>query len=340
VPVGVLAFFLASVFIEDPPYLRKAVRGKIDALGFGLMALWLGTLQLVLDKGQEDDWFEADWIRWAAAISAAALIAFVIREVRHKEPIVQLRVLLNRNFAVGTLVAGMYGFVLYSSTALLPLFLQTLLGYSALDSGLAVSPRGIGSMASMVVAGIIANRVDGRWLLAFGFLALGLSTMMLSHLNLGISMTSVVVPNLLNGFASGFIFVPLTTLAMSRLHKQEIGNAAGLYNLVRNIGGSVGIASATTLLVRRSQIHQSYLVANLTETDQIAARLAHGLQSKLSMTGMDAFTAHQGSLGSLYMLMQQQSALLSYMDNFFLLAMLSLLCLPLVVLFQRVKKRV
>jgi DHA2 family multidrug resistance protein len=339
VPVGVLAFFLASIFIEDPPYLKKNFRGKIDALGFGLMALWLGTLQLVLDKGQEDDWFEADWIRWTAFVSVIALIGFVIREIRHKEPIVQLRVLLNRNFAVGTLVAGLYGFILYSSTALLPLFLQTLLGYPALDSGLAVSPRGIGSMAAMVIAGMIASRVDGRWMLALGFAILGFSTLMLSHLNLGISMASVAVPNVLNGFAGGLIFVPLTTLAMSKLHKQEIGNAAGLYNLVRNIGGSIGIASATTLLVRRTQIHQSYLVANLTSTDQLAGQLMHGLQSKLQMTGMDAHTAIQGSLGSLYSMVQQQASLLSYMDNFFLLAALSVLCLPLILLFQRAKKQ-
>jgi DHA2 family multidrug resistance protein len=339
VPVGVLAFFLASVFIEDPPYLKKATSGKIDALGFGLMALWLGSLQLVLDKGQEADWFEADWILWTAFVSVVALGAFVVREITYQEPIVQLRVLLNRNFAVGTLITGLYGFVLYASTALLPLFLQTLLGYPALDSGLAVSPRGIGSMASMVVAGMIASRVDGRLSLAFGFATLGFSTFMLSHLNLGISMTSVIVPNLLNGFAGGFIFVPLTTMAMGKLQKQEIGNAAGVYNLVRNIGGSVGIASATTLLVRRSQVHQNYLVTNVTATDQIAAHLSHGLQAKLVTSGMDAYTAQQGSLGSIYMMVQQQASLLSYMDNFFLLAILSVLCVPLVLLFQSVKRR-
>ena len=225
-PVGILAFFLAGMFVEDPPYLRVAFRGAIDRLGFGLMALWLGTLQLVLDKGQEADWFEADWIRWTLALSIVALIAFVVRELKVRDPIVQLHVLLNRNFTVGTIVTGVYGFVLYASTALLPLFLQTLLGYPALDSGLAVSPRGIGSMASMIVAGAIATRIDGRWMLMFGFFVFGVSTLMLSHLNLGIGMGSVVIPNILNGFAGGFVFVPLTTMAMGRLARQEIGNAA------------------------------------------------------------------------------------------------------------------
>jgi DHA2 family multidrug resistance protein len=187
-PVGVLAFLLAGMFVEDPPYLKAARRGAIDALGFGLMALWLGTLQLVLDKGQEADWFEAVWIRWTLILSIAACVGFVVREIKAREPIVQLHVLLDRNFTVGTLMTGLYGFVLYASTALLPLFLQTLLGYPAVDAGLAVSPRGFGSMASMVVAGALASRIDGRWLLMFGFFVFGASMLMLSHLTLDMGM--------------------------------------------------------------------------------------------------------------------------------------------------------
>ena len=334
-PVGILALFLASIFVEDPPYLKAAFKGSIDSLGFGLMAVWLGTLQLVLDKGQEADWFGADWIRWTAVVSVVALVAFVARELKCNEPIVQLRILLNRNFAVGALITGLYGFVLYSSTALLPLFLQTLLGYPALDSGLAVSPRGIGSMVSMVVAGALAEHMDARLMLMVGFLILGVSTLMLGNVNLGIAMTSVVVPNLLNGFAGGFIFVPLTTLTMGKLRKREIGNAAGIYNLVRNIGGSVGIASATTLLVRRSQVHQNYLAAHLTATDTASAGMAQGLAAKLSLAGVDSYTAHHKALGAIYEMAQQQASLLSYIDNFRLLAVLAFLCLPLAALFRR-----
>jgi DHA2 family multidrug resistance protein len=337
-PVGILAFFLAGMFVEDPPYLRIASRGVIDALGFGLMALWLGSLQLVLDKGQEADWFEAVWIRWTLAISIVAFLAFIARELTVREPIVQLHVLLNRNFTVGTLVTGVYGFVLYASTALLPLFLQTLLGYPALDSGLAVSPRGIGSMASMVVAGMLASRIDGRWMLMFGFFVFGVSTLMLSHLNLGIGMTSVVVPNILNGFAGGFVFVPLTTMAMGRLQRQEIGNAAGIYNLVRNIGGSVGIATATALLVRRGQIHQNYLAANIGATDPVAASSAAGLTGALHVAGADPVTAHQMALGAIYRDLQQQASLMAYVDSFRLLGYLALLCVPFILFFQRVRK--
>ncbi len=338
-PVGILALFLAGIFIEDPPYLKAKFTGKIDGLGFGLMAIWLGTLQLVLDKGQEADWFEADWIRWTLAVSCVALVAFVWRQLTHRDPIVQLRIFLNRNFASGTLVTGLYGVVLYSTTALLPLFLQTLLGYPALDSGLAVSPRGLGSMASMLLAGLLANRIDSRLMLSFGFLILGTSTLMLSHVNLGISMTSVIVPNILNGFAGGFVFVPLTTLAMGRLRKQEIGNAAGVYNLVRNIGGSIGIASSTAFLVRMSQIHQNYLAANLTSSDAALAGTTRGLAQHLAMHGADTYTAQHTALGAVYRMMQQQASLLSYTDAFRLLGYLSLLCIPVVLLFQPAQRQ-
>ena len=338
-PVGLLALFMANLFVEDPPYLRHAVKTAIDYLGFGFMVLWLGAMQLVLDKGQEADWFEASWIRWLTAISAIALLAFVAREFMTRDPIVQLRILANRNFGVGTLITSLYGFVLYGATAILPLFLQTLMGYPALDSGLAVSPRGLGSFLSMLVAGVLVNYVDGRVLLAAGFAILGYSTFMLSHINLDISMISVAMPNFFNGFAGGFIFVPLTTMTMSRLRKQDIGNAAGVYNLMRNVGGSIGIASVTTMLVRGAQAHQSYLAANLTASSPSVAGLLQGLQAKFRMQGASAATAHQEAMGALYRSIQQQAALLSYTDNFRLLAFLSLLCIPLAGLFYKVQKQ-
>ncbi|HWE87134.1 MAG TPA: DHA2 family efflux MFS transporter permease subunit [Terracidiphilus sp.] len=337
-PVGILAFFLAGLFIEDPPYLTTALRGRIDAMGFGLMAIWLGTLQLVLDKGQEADWFSATWIRWTAGVSVVAFACFVLRELSSSEPIVQLHILLNRNFSVGTFVTGIYGFVLYAATALLPLFLQTLLGYSALDSGLAVSPRGLGSMASMVVAGALASRVDGRWLLMFGFAVFGGSMFWLSHLNFSIGMGSIVVPNILNGFAGGFVFVPLTTMAMGRLARHEMGNAAGIYNLIRNIGGSVGIATATALLVRRGQVHQNYLAGSLSPTDPSLNSAVLGLQAHIHTAGADSATSHLMALGAIYQNLQAQASLMAYVDAFQLLGYLSLICVPIVMLFQRVRR--
>ncbi|MGA3069604.1 MAG: DHA2 family efflux MFS transporter permease subunit [Terracidiphilus sp.] len=337
-PIGVLALFMVNLFVEDPPYLRKAFRGAIDYLGFGLMALWLGSLQLVLDKGQEMDWFATPWIRWTAAISFLALLGFIFRELTDREPIVQLRVLMDRNFSVGTVITGIYGFVLYGATAMLPLFLQTIMGYSALQSGLTVSPRGMGAMASMMAVGVLVRYFDGRLLMAIGFALLGYSTWMLSNISLDIGMASVIIPNLINGSAMGFIFVPLTTMTLSRLRKEEMGNATGIYNLVRNIGGSIGIATVTTLLVRGSQAHQSYLAANLTAGSPATARMLQGLGARFFHAGANVHTAHQEALGALYRSVQQQAAVLSYADNFRLLAYLSLACMPLVLLFQRVRK--
>jgi DHA2 family multidrug resistance protein len=337
-PIGILALFLVNLNVVDPPYLRHKFQGAIDYLGFGLMALWLGTLQLVLDKGQEADWFAAPWVCWTSAVSVLALFLFIVRELTDHEPIVQLHVFADRNFRVGTLITGMYGFILYASTAMLPLFLQTMLGYSALQSGLSVSPRGIGAMASMMIVGVLVRYIDGRWLMAFGFAILGYSTWLLGQINLAIGMGSVVMPNVLSGFAMGFIFVPLTTMTLSRLRKQEMGNATGIYNLMRNIGGSIGISAITTMLVRGAQVHQSYLAANAGAGNPLAGQFVHGLQSKLFAAGADMVTAHQEALGTLYRSTQQQASLMAYMDNFRLLAFLALLCIPLVLLFRRVER--
>ncbi len=339
-PVGLLAFFLTSLYIHDPHYLKRVKQGVIDYLGFGFMALWLGALQLVLDKGQEADWFSSDWICWTTAISVIALIAFLLREFTFKEPIVHLRVLANRNFSAGTLITGLYGFILYGVTAMLPLFLQTLLGYSALDSGLAVSPRGIGSMIAMVIAGTLANRMDGRLLIACGLGIFGWSTLLLSHINMTISMSSVIVPNVLNGFAGGFVFVPLTTMTMGRLRKQEIQNASGIYNLMRNIGGSIGIATVTTVLERRSQIHQNFLASQVTAEGQSKlAAAVQGFATWLHTAGFDAVTAHHKALGEIYALVRQQATLLAYSDVFRLMGYMAVVCMPIALLFQQVKKR-
>jgi DHA2 family multidrug resistance protein len=304
-------------------------------MGFALMAVWLGSMQLVLDKGQEADWFGATWIRWLTALSVAALLGFIARELLCRDPIVQLHVLADTNFRTGTLITGLFGVLLYGVTAFLPLFLQTLLGYSAMDSGLAVSPRGLGSMVAMVVVGALVSRFDGRFLLAVGLAIFAVSTLMLSRINLGISMSAVAWPNFLNGFGGGFVFVPLTTLAMGRLRKQEMGNAAGIYNLVRNIGGSIGIAALTAFQVRGAQIHQSYMSANLTPDSPATANAIQGLTARFQTGGADAVLAHQKALGSLYDSLQQQAAVLAYADNFRLLGYLALGCIPLVLLMAR-----
>jgi len=300
--------------------------------------VWLAAMQVVLDKGQDADWFAAAWIRWFSAASVLAFAGFILRELTCREPIVQLRILGDRNFRVGTLINVIYGFALYGTTALLPLFLQTLMGYSALNSGLAVFPRGIGILSAMIVVGVIVNYVDGRLVMIFGFGLLAYSISLLSHINLSISMAAVVWPNILNGFATGLIFVPLTTMTMGHLRKQEIGNASGIYNLMRNLGGGVGISVVIAFLQRSAQTHQTYLAANLTAGNPTAMALLKGLEAKFFAGGASAYAAHRQALGALYMSMREQSSLLAYADNFRLLGYLALVCAMLGLLFRRALK--
>jgi DHA2 family multidrug resistance protein len=339
IPVGLLALFMVNMYVEDPPYLRHAFHGTIDYIGFGMMAVWLGTLQLVMDKGQEADWFSSPWVCWTAAVSVIALLSFILREFLIRDPIVQLRILGNRNFLVGTIITCLYGVILFGVTAELPLFLQTQMGYSAMDSGLTVSPRGLGTMISMMLVGVLVNYIDARILLGCGFAIFGYSSILLSHINFSIAFSSVAWPNFINGFAGGFVFVPLTIMSMGLLRKAEIGNAAGVYNLMRNIGGSIGIAGVTTFLVRGSQIHQNYLAANVSAGNPTATAMIHGLQAKFIVGGASVVNAHQRAMGFLYQSVQHQSSLLAYADNFRLLGYLALLCVPLAMFFQRVKKR-
>ncbi|MEA2172447.1 MAG: transporter, family, multidrug resistance protein [Blastocatellia bacterium] len=338
IPVGALAIFMANTFVEDPPYLRNRKPGRIDYIGFGLMAVGLATLQLILDKGQEEDWFASNWIMLATVIAVAALISFIVWELRSKEPIVNLRVFTNRNFAVGTVLIASVGVVLYGTTALLPLFLQTLLGYPAVQSGMAVSPRGFGSIISMLIVGRLIGKVDGRLLIMFGFAVLAYSTYMLSGVNLQIATSNVIWPNIISGFAMGFVFVPLTTMAMGTLSNEQMGNASGIYNLMRNTGGSIGIAMVTTFLARGAQVHQAAIVSHLTPYDPAFQQRMHQTAGALAAQGNPA-AATQQAYGAIYGTLVKQSMLMSYIDNFRLLAFLCLLSIPTALLFKRVRAR-
>src|SRR6267378_875296 len=298
VPVGIVAVLMARAFIEDPPYIKQQRPGRIDSIGFGVMAVALGTLQLVLDKGQEEDWFSSSLITWAAIFAGVTFVIFIVWELTVKEPIVNLRVLANRNFAVGTALMTVMGVVLYGTIALLPLFLQTLMGYPAVKSGLAVSPRGFGSIASMIIVGRLVNKIDGRYLIMFGFAVLGFSTYLFSDINLQISSSSIVIPGIISGFALGFVFVPLTTMAMGTLPNEQMGNASGVFNLMRNIGGSLGIATVTTLLARGAQAHQAAMVSHLTPYDPAFQQRVQALTGTLSSQAGSA--ASQQAYGAIY----------------------------------------
>ena len=337
-PVGVLAFLMVQAFVEDPPYIKGRRPGRIDFIGFALMAIGLATLQIMLDKGQEDDWFHAAWVRWFAAITAVSLVAFIIRELRTEHPVVDLRILKNRNFAVGTVLITVLGIVLYSTIAMLPLFLQTLMGYSALLSGLTITPRGFGAFLTNLIVGRVIGFVDTRFLIAGGLTVLGLSGLMFSHLNLDIAMPNVVWPNFLNGIGASLIFVSLTTTTMGRLKNEQLGNAAGIFNLMRNIGGSVGIAAVATFLARWSQVHQAILVTHLTPYDPAYQRWLATARSGLGAR-VGQLAAGPKSIGLLYSVLGQQARLLAFMDIFRVVSILALLGIPLVLLFKKTPTR-
>ena len=335
VPVGILAALMANSFVEDPPYIKNQRSSRIDYIGFGLMAVGLAALQIVFDKGQEDDWFSSSFIIRATLIAAVALTTFIIWELRSKEPIVNLRVLANRNFAVGTALIAAMGMVLYGTVALLPLFLQTLLGYPALESGLAVSPRGIGAVVSMIIVGRLVGKIDGRFLIMFGFGLVGFSTYLLADINLQISVSSIVWPQILSGLAIGFVFVPLTVMATGTLTNEQLGNATGIFNLMRNIGGSFGIAAVTTMLARGAQVNQAAMVHRLTPYDPAFQQRLHGLTE--TFAAGNSITASQKAYGAIYQTLVGQATLLAYIDNFRLLAFLCLVCVPAALLFKKVK---
>jgi DHA2 family multidrug resistance protein len=339
IPFGVLAVLMSQAFLEDPPYLRAArerSRGQIDYIGFGALALWLATLQVILDRGQQDDWFNAHWLVWASLISLGSMVWFIVWELRAEHPMVNLRVLGNRNFAVGTLLITVVGVVLYSTTALLPLFLQGLMGYPALNSGMAVSPRGIGAVAALVVVGRLVGKIDTRFLIAFGFSLLAYATWQFARINLDIATVSVTWPNILSGVAMGFVFVPLTTTTMGDLSNEQMGNASGIFNLMRNLGGSIGISLATTLVARGAQIHQAMLAGHLSPYDTQSQQFLQNTARAMSAYS-DSVTAHQQAYGVLYGILVQQANLGAYIDTFAFLVLLCLLSIPLVLLFKKIR---
>lgn len=334
-PVGILAVFLISLMVSDPPYIRAARPKRIDAIGFGLMALWLSTLQISLDKGQEVNWFSALWLRWFLAISAVAMVAFVIRELSTGHPITDLRVFKDRNFAVSAFIFGLFGTVLYALITLQPLFLQSLMGYNALSAGLTVTPRGIGLFAALFLVGALVQRVDGRLLVGFGFAAVGVSSYLLSRMNLQVAMSNIVPANIVNGFGSGFIFVPLATLAVGTLRNEEIGNATGIQNLLRNIGGSIGLSMVSTMLERSAQAHQVMMIGHLSplnpEYERRLATLQTVFERRYNVS--DALVhAHAIIYNDILI---QQANYWSFMDVFYLIAWLCVLCVVCVFLFKK-----
>jgi DHA2 family multidrug resistance protein len=334
-PVGILAIALAKWLVEDPPYIKRNLHATIDYIGFVLLAVWLATMQIVLDKGQEADWFGAEWVRWFTFISVAAFFGFIWWEYQTDHPLVDLRVFKNRNFTVGLILMSSLAAILYGTTAQLPLFLQTLMGYPALQSGYAMSPRGIAAFLTTWLVGRIVGKIRMRWMLCFGFVTLAASSFILANINLQVSQINVIWPSVVNGIAISFIFVPLTTATMSQLGQTQLANATGLYNLMRNLGGSIGIAFVTTMLARGAQAHQALMVGHLTPTDP-AFREHLAVAKQMLSRHADSVTATHQAYAATYSLLDQQAHLWAYVDNFFLFGLAALCGVPLIFLFKRV----
>src|SRR5947208_2888778 len=266
IPVGIASIVMTRLFIFDPPYLRSESR-HIDYWGLGMLAVGIGALQFVLDKGQEEDWFASTTITVLAVLAAVTLISLVVHELTTTDPVVDLRVFKERSYAVGVFLMTVVGFVLYGSLVLLPVMLQTLLGYPALQAGIAMAPRGIGSFFMMPLTGLMTGRFDARKLLTIGLIVGGSTLLWLSRLNLRAGYWDIFWPQLIQGIGMSLLFVPLTTVSMDPIPRERMGNATSLFNLMRNIGGSVGIAMTGTMLARQQQRTTSLLGANITAYD-------------------------------------------------------------------------
>ncbi len=336
-PIGIVSFIMISLFLYDPPYIRRGTM-RADFWGLGMLVVGMGALQIMLDKGQEEDWFESHFIVALAVIAAIMLSIFVIRELRAVEPMVQFRLLKHSNFASGIILVTIMGFVLYGSLVLLPLFMQTLLGWTAVTTGVWTSPRGIGTALCMPLVGyLLSKNWDGRWMLVFGFAVASIAFFGFSKMSLQSGTWDIFWYQINQGIGMAFVFVPLTTLTMDPIPKVQTGYATSLYSVMRNIGSSVGISFVTTWVARRSQFHQSVLVAHTTPYGLRTQEFLGKARSLLALHGADWTTSGRRSLAITYGIVHQQAALLSFVEVFRIMGFMFLGIIPLVLLMKKAK---
>jgi len=337
IPVGIASIVMTKLFIFDPPYLRQENR-RIDYWGIGMLAVGIGALQILLDKGQEEDWFASNFMTMLAVISVVCLAALVIHELMTDDPVIDLRVFKARSYAVGVFLMTVVGFVLYGSMVLLPIMLQTLLGYPPLQAGIAMAPRGVGSFFMMPLTGLMTGRFDPRKLLTSGLVIGGMTLLWLSNLNLQAGYWDIFWPQLIQGVGMSLLFVPLTTVAMDPIPRERMGNATSLFNLMRNIGGSIGIATTGTMLSRHAQSTTALLGRNVTSYDPAAQTMLAQLKGAYMAAGADATTATQRAYAAMFGMVQRQATMVSFVGIFQLLGVLFVALVPLVLLMQRPRR--
>jgi DHA2 family multidrug resistance protein len=336
VPVGLASIVMTRLFVFDPPYIRRQ-SGGIDYWGMGLLAVGVGSLQIVLDKGQEEDWFASSWIAALGVVAVAGIAIFIIHEIRTRDPVVHLRVFKLRTYSAGVFLMTVLGFVLYGSMLLVPIFLQTLLGYPALDAGVAMAPRGLGSFLMMPVVGTVLARFDPRKVLAVGLVGAAWTLYSLSRLSLNAGYWDIFWPQFIQGASLAMLFVPLTTATMDPIPKEEMGNATSMFNLMRNIGGSMGIASATTYLFRRQQLHTHLLAVDVNPYSPQTRTFLRSVESAMIVHGSDTHTAVSQSYGAIWGMVERQASMLAFVDTFLAMAVVFLLMLPLLFIMKRPK---
>ena len=338
VPVGIASVIMTQLFIFDPAYIRRTT-ARIDYWGIGMLAVGVACLQVVLDKGQEAEWFAAHWITVLAVIAFAALVALVIYELKAAHPVIDLRVFLERTYSTGVFLMAVLGIVLYGSLVILPIMLQTLLGYPALQAGIALFPRGLGSFITMPLVGAFMSRVDPRKLLVGGILGGSASLFLLGRINLSVGYWDIFWPQFLQGVALACLFVPLTTITMDPIRREAMGNATSIFNLMRNLGGSIGIAAVTTLVARHEQTNQNNLAGDVSGGTVRVQAILQALRSWFIYRGADAATSSRRAYDALFGMVRQQAAMLFFNQVFWLLGMLFLLMVPLVFLMRRPARR-
>jgi DHA2 family multidrug resistance protein len=336
-PIGLIALWAVQQTVEDPPWVRNSDPGPLDTFGFLALATWLGCQEVCLDKGQENDWFSSGFIEVMAVLAAIGFVAFVIRELRVEKPMVDLRIFRARNFTIGTTLMFLVGFVLYAVSLATPQFLQVLMGYSSLASGIATTPVGVGSMISMIVIGSLASKCELRALAFTGFLVFALSAYQLSRVSLTISPWTIFWPQIIFGLSLGFLFIPVNVAGTATLRRDEMGSATGILNLFRNVGGSVGIASVSTYLARSSQAHQNMMVKNITTGNHLFLQHIGWMQAYMSVRMPASGNGLGPALGVMYSVVQQQTHLLAFRDLYKVLALIGVISGLLVVFMNKAK---
>jgi len=340
VPVGILSLLLTSFLVSDPPYMKKSnlkAGFRIDYIGIGLISLGLGSMQIILDKGQRDDWFASNFILAFFVLMVVGIVAGVIWEWREKEPVVDLKMLKDRNFAVATITMFFLGFVLYSTTVLIPQLLQQLMGYTAQLAGMALSPGGAVIMFMMPVVGILVSKVDTRILIAFGSVVCSVALFVMAGWNLGLDYRHAVEARMLQSFGLAFLFIPINVAAFAYVPKEKTNMGTGIINLARNIGASVGIATVTTMLDRRAQFHMARLTDRVNELSAAYHNMLNGIQVRLVSAGSTAANASAQAHGMIYGTIQRQAAMLAFLDNFKMLGIIFLAVIPILVLMRKPK---